>query len=343
MRILVTGANGQLGCSLMQRALETATTAGSADAAEEQCFLFTDISTGGSSSSSSSSSGSSDSSGSSSHFQVTPLDITDYAAVERFVSGNNIEIIINCAAYTNVEMAEEQREAAELLNATAPGQLAQIAAAHNALLIHISTDYVFGREPYNTPCREEHQGTPTGVYGETKLMGEKRVLESGCKYVIVRTSWLYSATGKNFVKSILNLTSTKSEIKVVFDQVGTPTYAGDLAEAILAIVKDYTEEMGRSGSKEKSYTKSGLYHFSNEGVCSWYDFAVAIAGLAGTAQRCHILPCLSSQFPSKVVRPSYSVLDKSKIKRTFGLSIPHWHQSLRKCLKELLRTSNPNL
>ena len=331
MRILVTGANGQLGCSLMQRALETATTAGSADAAEEQCFLFTDISTGGSSS------------GSSSHFQVTPLDITDYAAVERFVSGNNIEIIINCAAYTNVEMAEEQREAAELLNATAPGQLARIAAAHNALLIHISTDYVFGREPYNTPCREEHQGTPTGVYGETKLMGEKRVLESGCKYVIVRTSWLYSATGKNFVKSILNLTSTKSEIKVVFDQVGTPTYAGDLAEAILAIVKDYTEEMGRSGSKEKSYTKSGLYHFSNEGVCSWYDFAVAIAGLAGTAQRCRILPCLSSQFPSKVVRPSYSVLDKSKIKRTFGLSIPHWHQSLRKCLKELLRTSNPNL
>ena len=240
-------------------------------------------------------------------------------------------------------MAEEQREAAELLNATAPGQLARIAAAHNALLIHISTDYVFGREPYNTPCREEHQGTPTGVYGETKLMGEKRVLESGCKYVIVRTSWLYSATGKNFVKSILNLTSTKSEIKVVFDQVGTPTYAGDLAEAILAIVKDYTEEMGRSGSKEKSYTKSGLYHFSNEGVCSWYDFAVAIAELAGTAQRCRILPCLSSQFPSKVVRPSYSVLDKSKIKRTFGLSIPHWHQSLRKCLKELLRTSNPNL
>ena len=331
MRILVTGANGQLGCSLMQRALETATTAGSADAAEEQCFLFTDISTGGSSS------------GSSSHFQVTPLDITDYAAVERFVSGNNIGIIINCAAYTNVEMAEEQRDSAELLNATAPGQLAQIAAAHNALLIHISTDYVFGREPYNTPCREEHQGTPTGVYGETKLMGEKRVLESGCKYVIVRTSWLYSATGKNFVKSILNLTSTKSEIKVVFDQVGTPTYAGDLAEAILAIVKDYTEEMGRSGSKEKSYTKSGLYHFSNEGVCSWYDFAVAIAELAGTAQRCRILPCLSSQFPSKVVRPSYSVLDKSKIKRTFGLSIPHWHQSLRKCLKELLRTSNPNL
>ena len=331
MRILVTGANGQLGCSLMQRALETATTAGSADAAEEQCFLFTDISTGGSSS------------GSSSHFQVTPLDITDYAAVERFVSGNNIEIIINCAAYTNVEMAEEQRDSAELLNATAPGQLARIAAAHNALLIHISTDYVFGREPYNTPCREEHQGTPTGVYGETKLMGEKRVLESGCKYVIVRTSWLYSATGKNFVKSILNLTSTKSEIKVVFDQVGTPTYAGDLAEAILAIVKDYTEEMGRSGSKEKSYTKSGLYHFSNEGVCSWYDFAVAIAELSGTAQRCRILPCLSSQFPSKVVRPSYSVLDKSKIKRTFGLSIPHWHQSLRKCLKELLRTSNPNL
>ena len=331
MRILVTGANGQLGCSLMQRALETATTAGSADAAEEQCFLFTDISTGGSSS------------GSSSHFQVTPLDITDYAAVERFVAGNNIGIIINCAAYTNVEMAEEQREAAELLNATAPGQLARIAAAHNALLIHISTDYVFGREPYNTPCREEHQGTPTGVYGETKLMGEKRVLESGCKYVIVRTSWLYSATGKNFVKSILNLTSTKSEIKVVFDQVGTPTYAGDLAEAILAIVKDYTEEMGRSGSKEKSYTKSGLYHFSNEGVCSWYDFAVAIAELSGTAQRCGILPCLSSQFPSKVVRPSYSVLDKSKIKRTFGLSIPHWHQSLRKCLKELLRTSNPNL
>ena len=268
MRILVTGANGQLGCSLMQRALETATTAGSADAAEEQCFLFTDISTGGSSSGSSSDS----------HFQVTPLDITDYAAVERFVSGNNIEIIINCAAYTNVEMAEEQRDSAELLNATAPGQLARIAAAHNALLIHISTDYVFGREPYNTPCREEHQGTPTGVYGETKLMGEKRVLESGCKYVIVRTSWLYSATGKNFVKSIINLTSTKSEIKVVFDQVGTPTYAGDLAEAILAIVKDYTEEMGRSGSKEKSYTKSGLYHFSNEGVCSWYDFAVAIAG-----------------------------------------------------------------
>ena len=268
MRILVTGANGQLGCSLMQRALETATTAGSADAAEEQCFLFTDISTGGSGS----------------HFQVTPLDITDYAAVERFVAGNNIEIIINCAAYTNVEMAEEQREAAELLNATAPGQLAQIAAAHNALLIHISTDYVFGREPYNTPCREEHQGTPTGVYGETKLMGEKRVLESGCKYVIVRTSWLYSATGKNFVKSILNLTSTKSEIKVVFDQVGTPTYAGDLAEAILAIVKDYTEEMGRSGSKEKSYTKSGLYHFSNEGVCSWFDFTKMIAEYAGNTE-----------------------------------------------------------
>ena len=336
MRILVTGANGQLGCSLMQRALETATTAGSADAAEEQCFLFTDISTGGSSSGSSNNSGSSDNSGSSSHFQVTPLDITDYAAVERFVAGNNIGIIINCAAYTNVEMAEEQRDSAELLNATAPGQLAQIAAAHNALLIHISTDYVFGREPYNTPCREEHQGTPTGVYGETKLMGEKRVLESGCKYVIVRTSWLYSATGKNFVKSILNLTSTKSEIKVVFDQVGTPTYAGDLAEAILAIVKDYTEEMGRSGSKEKSYTKSGLYHFSNEGVCSWYDFAQMVARFSGH-NSCDIQPCHSDEFPSPVKRPSYSVLDKTKIKQTFGLSIAYWTDSLELCVRNLIK------
>lgn len=250
---------------------------------------------------------------------TTKLDITDIEAIRKMVRENDVKVIVNCAAYTNVDAAESNQNLAELLNAKAPQNLALVMAEVGGLLVHISTDYVFGKEPYNTPCREEQKGTPTGVYGLTKLHGEQNILASGCDYVIIRTAWLYSEFGKNFVKTMLNLTATKPELKVVFDQVGTPTYAYDLAKAIVAII-------------EKPQT--GIYHYSNEGVCSWFDFTKMIAEYSGQTES-NIQPCHSEEFPSPVKRPSFSVLDKTKIKSVFGISVPYWTASLKNCINNL--------
>lgn len=255
--------------------------------------------------------------------ETTYLDITDIQAIEKMVSENGVEAIINCAAYTNVDGAESNREVAELLNATSPENLAKVMAKVGGLLVHVSTDYVFGKEPYNTPCKEDQKGTPTGVYGETKLLGEQKIIGSGCNYVIIRTAWLYSEFGKNFCKTMLNLTATKPELRVVFDQVGTPTYAYDLAKAIFDIV-----------SSRKYVGSTGVYHYSNEGVCSWFDFTKMIAEYSGQTE-CNVQPCHSDEFPSPVTRPSYSVLDKSKIKETFGVAVPYWTDSLKVCIKNL--------
>ena len=249
------------------------------------------------------------------------LDITDREAVRALVRKEGIDTLINCAAYTNVDAAEDNYDLAERLNAEAVENLAVVMKELGGRLIHISTDYVFGKEPYNTPCREDQQGTPTGVYGLTKLHGEQAILRSGVRHVIIRTAWLYSEYGKNFVRTMLRMTAEKPSLKVVFDQVGTPTYAGDLADAILAVASQ--------GGPD------GIYHFSNEGVCSWYDFTKMIAEYAGLTA-CDIEPCHSDEFPSKVVRPAYSVLDKTKIKETFGLKIPYWTDSLKKCIHNLL-------
>ncbi len=285
MNILVTGANGQLGTALRNS---------SANSVDK--YIFTD---------------------------VTELDITDAEAVKKAVKDNGIDVIVNCAAYTNVDKAEDDAQFAELLNATAVRNLAEAVKLNDGTLIHVSTDYVFGKEPYNVPCREDQTGTPTGVYGLTKLHGEQEIKKSGVKALIFRTAWLYSEYGRNFVKTMLNLTSTKPELKVVFDQTGTPTYAQDLADAIFQII----ENRMINGNE-------GIYHYSNEGVCSWFDFTKIIAELAGNTQ-CDIQPCHSSEFPSKVVRPSYSVLDKTKFKETFGLKVPYWTDSLKKCIKNL--------
>lgn len=285
MNILVTGANGQLGCSLRLAS------AGSTDN-----YIFTDR---------------------------DELDITDAAAVNAAVSDNDINIIINCAAFTDVERAEDNPALAEMLNSTAVRYLADALRASDGTLFHLSTDYVFGKEPYNVPCREDQQGTPTGVYGLTKLHGEQQIAASGVRALIFRTAWLYSEYGKNFVRTMLALTADKPRLNVVFDQCGTPTYARDLADAIVSII-----------SRRAYAGREGIYHYSNEGVCSWYDFAVTIAAIAGN-RRCDIRPCHSSEFPSKVIRPAYSVLDKTKFKDTFGLAIPYWTDSLRKCISNL--------
>lgn len=289
MNILVTGANGQLGLSLRERA------AG-------HRFVFTDVV---------------DLPG----YETEHLDITSRDAIRALVEERQIDAIVNCAAYTNVDAAEDHPELAELLNATAVENLAVVMQERGGLLVHISTDYVFGAEPYNTPCREDQQGTPTGVYGLTKLHGEQAILRSGVRHIILRTAWLYSEYGKNFVKTMLALTSQKPSLQVVFDQAGTPTYAGDLAAAILAVLAHPVE---------------GIFHYSNEGVCSWYDFTKMIAAYAGHTA-CDIRPCHSSEFPSKVRRPAYSVLDKTKIKATYGLSIPYWTDSLQTCIKNLTK------
>ena len=285
MTVLITGANGQLGNEMRLVA------AGSKDK-----YIFTD---------------------------VAELDITDPDAVRDMVRENDVQVIVNCAAYTNVDRAEDDQELCALLNSKAPEYLAGAMKEVGGLLVHVSTDYVFGGDPCNTPCREEQKGTPTGVYGLTKLQGEQAVMASGCRHIIVRTAWLYSEFGKNFVKTMLDLTTTKPQLNVVFDQTGTPTYALDLAEAIYDIVEN-----------RKYEGNDGVYHFSNEGVCSWFDFAKMIADFAGHAD-CEIRPCHSDEFPSKVRRPAYTVLDKTKFKETFGISIPYWTDSLKKCIKNL--------
>ena len=299
MNILVTGANGQLGREMRLIAPDT-----------PFHFIFTDVTEA-------------------EGVETTLLDITSPEAVKQLVKANDIRCIVNCAAYTNVDKAESDEAFCRVLNAEAPRNLAEAMKEANGLLIHISTDYVFGGDPYNIPCREDQQGTPTGAYGRTKLEGEKNILATGCDSVILRTAWLYSEYGKNFVKTMLNLTATKPQLKVVFDQAGTPTYAYDLARAIQTILQDYSAE-----NPTKGYSKAGIYHFSNEGVCSWYDFTKVIAELSGQTE-CDIQPCHSNEFPSPVKRPAYSVLDKTKIKETFGIRIPYWTDSLKICINHL--------
>ena len=298
MTILVTGANGQLG-NEMRLVAQTS----------KDTYIFTDVNQV-------------------EGLETTYLDITDREAVLRMVQQNGVNAIVNCAAYTNVDAAESNEALAEKLNADAPENLALAMKAVNGLLVQISTDYVFGKEPYNVPCREEQKGTPTGVYGMTKLHGEQKIQATGCDYVIIRTAWLYSEFGKNFCKTMLNLTATKPALKVVFDQVGTPTYALDLARAIEVVLADYANQQGGK------YSKTGVYHFSNEGVCSWFDFTKMIAEYSGQTA-CDVQPCHSDEFPSPVTRPAYSVLDKTKIKETFGVKVPYWTDSLKKCIANL--------
>ena len=294
MTILVTGANGQLGSEMRLVAADS-----------RDRYIFTDVV---------------DLPG----VETEKLDITNIDAVRAMVKENDVKVIVNCAAYTNVDKAEDDTELCALLNAKAPENLAVAMKEVDGLLVHVSTDYVFGGDPYNKPCREDQKGTPTGVYGLTKLQGEQAIEASGCHYVIIRTAWLYSEFGKNFVKTMLMLTLTKPQLNVVFDQTGTPTYALDLAEAIYDIVEN-----------RKYEGNDGVYHYSNEGVCSWFDFTKMIAEYAGNTE-CDIRPCHSDEFPSKVKRQSYSVLDKTKIKNTFGINIPYWTDSLKKCIKNLL-------
>jgi dTDP-4-dehydrorhamnose reductase len=296
MNILVTGANGQLGNEMR------IVTKGSKDK-----YIFTDV------------------------VEVegqntTILDITNLDTIRSIVKEHDVKVIVNCAAWTNVDGAEapEKYDIVELLNAKAPENLAIAMKEVGGLLVHISTDYVFGGDPYNTPCKEDQKGTPTGVYGLTKLHGEQNIQNSGVDYLIFRTAWLYSEFGKNFVKTMLNLTATKPQLKVVFDQVGTPTYAYDLAKAIFDIIEN-----------RKYKGNTGIYHYSNEGVCSWYDFTKMIAEYSGQTV-CDIQPCHSDEFPSPVTRPAYSVLDKSKVKETFGITIPYWTNSLKSCIKNLV-------
>lgn len=297
MNILVTGANGQLGNEMRLISKEMT-----------DHFIFTDVTEV-------------------EGLETTLLDITNLEAVKEVVKTHKVDCIVNCAAYTNVDKAETDVDFCRTLNAKAPQNLAIAMKEAGGLLIHVSTDYVFGGDPYNIPCREDQKGTPTGVYGLTKLEGEENIKVAGCDYVIIRTAWLYSEFGKNFVKTMLNLTATKPQLKVVFDQAGTPTYAYDLAKAIEVVLKDYAKEQPAS-----AYSKTGIYHFSNEGVCSWYDFTKMIAAMAGHTE-CDIQPCHSNEFPSPVKRPAYSVLDKTKIKETFGIYIPYWTDSLKTCLQ----------
>jgi len=292
MNILVTGANGQLGNEMRNLALNS-----------RHNFIFSDITEP-------------------EGLSTLVLDITDKDSVVDTVRKHEIGCIVNCAAYTNVDRAEEQEELAFKLNATAVGNLAQAAFVTGALLVHVSTDYVFGGDAC-LPYRETDKTNPTGAYGRTKLAGEKAVEESGCRYIIIRTAWLYSPYGNNFVKTMLKLTSERDSLNVVFDQVGTPTCAADLAYAIFDII-----ENGKAAGKE------GIYHFSNEGVCSWFDFTKVIAELSGNTN-CKITPCHSSEFPSKVKRPSFSVLDKTKYKNAFGMEVPYWTESLKKCIEKI--------
>lgn len=296
MNILVTGANGQLG-NEMRIIAQNST----------DQYIFTDVNQV-------------------EGVETTHLDITDYEAIRKMVSENEVRAIVNCAAWTNVDACETDEKLAvlaEKLNAEAPQHLAKAMKEVDGLLIHVSTDYVFGQEPYNTPCSPEQKGTPTGVYGATKKQGEENIIASDCKYIILRTAWLYSEFGKNFCKTMLNLTATKPQLKVVFDQCGTPTYAYDLAAAIYDII-----------TNKKYEGNTGIYHYSNEGVTSWYDFTQMIARIAGHTD-CDIQPCYSSEYPSPVKRPAYSVLDKKTFKDTFGIKVPYWVDSLEVCIKNI--------
>lgn len=286
MNILVTGANGQLGHE-MQRVAKSS----------NHNYIFTDVAEG-----------------------YEKLDITNLEDIRNMVKKNDVDIIVNCAAYTNVDKAESDYDTANLINNTAAGNLATAMKEVGGTLIHISTDYVFQGDR-NTPCQEDWATNPLGVYGKTKLAGEKAIEATGCNHIIIRTAWLYSQWGKNFVKTMQSLTASHDTLKVVFDQVGTPTFAGDLADVIGHIINNEQTD------------KTGIYHFSNEGVCSWYDFAKLICKLSGNT--CDITPCYSEEFPSPVKRPHFSVLDKKKIRDTFGIKVPYWTDSLEVCIKQL--------
>lgn len=290
--ILVTGANGQLGNEMRIVAQKC-----------QDRYIFTDVNQV-------------------KGLDTINLDITDLEDVRKIASQYNVDVIVNCAAYTNVDKAEEDVTFCTVLNAQAPDNLATVMKEVGGLLIHVSTDYVFGGDPYNTPCKEEQQGTPTGAYGMSKLLGEQAIQSHGGNYVIIRTAWLYSEFGKNFCKTMMNLTATKPQLKVVFDQVGTPTYALDLAKAIAVVIEKF------DGSQ------TGVYHYSNEGVCSWFDFTKMIAEYSGTTD-CDVQPCHSDEFPSPVKRPAYSVLDKTKIKEVFGVTVPYWVDSLKQCINNI--------
>jgi len=296
MNILVTGANGQLGTELRN-----------VTAVSRDNYIFSDVT-------------------SLPGVETLNLDITDIDAVRIVCESEKIGVIVNCAAYTNVDKAEDEPSMAMLLNCTAAGNLAKVAAERDAALIHISTDYVFHGDTAE-PYMEDWPTEPLGVYGSTKLAGEKEIEKSGCRNIIIRTAWLYSPYGKNFVKTMLRLTDERDSLKVVFDQVGTPTYAHDLAGLISGIIED------------NRLDKTGIYHFSNEGAISWYDFAKAICELGGNV--CDIRPCRTDEYPSKARRPRFSVLDKAKIKETFGIHIPYWRDSLSSCIKRMSDDSPP--
>lgn len=310
MTILVTGANGQLGNEMRIVSRNSSNK-----------YIFTDVNQV-------------------EGLETIYLDITDLDAIRKMVADYDVKIIVNCAAWTNVDACETDEKLATLaekLNAEAPKNLATAMKEVGGTLFHVSTDYVFGQEPYNTPCNPDQKGTPTGVYGTTKLHGEQNIIGSGCEYIILRTAWLYSEFGKNFCKTMMNLTATKPQLKVVFDQCGTPTYAYDLAAAIYDIIEN-----------GKYQGNTGIYHYSNEGVTSWYDFTKMIQRICvkletpetaetfGTHGACEVLPCHSDEFQSPVKRPAYSVLDKKTFKETFGLSVPYWVDSLETCIKNII-------
>lgn len=290
MNILVTGSNGQLGNEIRRLS-----------AGSGHNFIFTDVAE-------------------QEGVETVKLDITDISTVRLVAESESVDAIVNCAAYTNVDKAEDDEETADLLNHRAPENLAIVAKECGAALIHISTDYVFGGDR-STPIKEDETPSPESAYGRTKLAGEKAVRATGCKSIIIRTAWLYSPYGKNFLKTMRNLTSANRTVKVVFDQVGTPTCAADLAALILHIIDN------------GQLDRTGIYHFSNEGAVSWFDFAHEICTLSGND--CEIVPCLSSEFPSKVRRPHYSVLDKGKVREVFGFVPPYWRDSLEKCIERL--------
>lgn len=290
MKIVVTGALGQLGQEIMKLA-----------AGSEHEFVFTDIRATD---------------------NVSLLDITDADAVDAFV-GKDVDVIVNCAAYTDVNKAESDEGSARQINAAAAGILASAAAKADALLIHVSTDYVFDGTS-TVPYREDCLPAPTGAYGRTKLEGERLVQESGCRYMIFRTAWLYSLSGRNFFLTMVNKTAELPQMKVVFDQTGTPTYAGDLAYLISHIIENGLLD------------RTGIYHYTDEGVCSWYDFAKEINSLVG--HTCNVMPCRTEDYPTPARRPHYSVLDKAKVRETFGIEIPHWRDSLVMAVNEYMNT-----
>lgn len=279
MNILVTGSNGQLGNEVRMLS----------ELHPHHRYFFTD---------------------------VAELDITDRKAVAAYVAANAIDLIVNCAAYTNVDKAEEDEATALKINAEALSVL----GSQGVKVIHVSTDYVFSGEEH-VPCRETDKAAPRTAYGRTKYEGEKLLLAACPEAVILRTAWLYSTFGNNFVKTMIKLGNERKELGVVFDQIGTPTYAADLAQAIFTIIESHVWH-------------AGIYHFTNEGVCSWYDFTLAIHELAGV-KNCHVHPILSEEYQYKTPRPHYSVLDKSKYKKTFGVEIPHWMDGLKRCVEKL--------